>query len=455
MPSVPDERVDTTPSLAVEAAYRSVESGEFDAACELAATAMSSDTATVTYEAGRAVASAAALRGGYRSTDFELHSALMKRTIRLEPSHQHARYHLIRVAIRAQDWPTAFRAARAPELAVAVARDHVGWDGILVGLRDGPSCADAWFVASWYLHAQGQLVRAHQAKVEYARAILAGPPHQLRRARALAFLERYDEAVSAALAGARVRSSRDEAMWLVADIGLADPSSSVVNGGNSIAPLGGRLDRWYRRRSVVVVGPTAPDNPDWSEIAEHEVIVAPKLTVERAEQLRDAGARTIITYLTGVSEAMLAEKYATSLDVFDAIVVRPNDDLRHSGLRSREGVTRSSGEPRHLLDASSFAIPRIAYDVLRSSPAQLSIRHADLFVTGRYDEGYRQELNMAERTGIVLNLDGYGHDLVADHQLLASLKRKGLIDVDDRLAETLRLAPIDYLTKVQANRSGA
>ena len=420
------------------------------------------------YTVGRAYALVAETAGGFRASDFAAHRVELQRALQFEPSHQSARYHLIRVAIRGRDWSTAWAAA-TPSIDIG---DKMGRS---LRSRDPESTLedfietayqlpsqeqqDFWLVLMWQLHSIHHLRASAGARRELAACIesdLGGRalthPEIVRFARAQVALGKTSEALARLAAAKELTSNRHELAaldWLERDVNLASPCSDARAGGN--AHVGNLRIRPLSDRRVAVVGPTETSNTDWDEILSADVVVAPKLTRSRAEFMRRNGARAIVTYLTTVSVGLIAKEARALLDdgLLDDVVVRSAPAIPLPTDRFR----RASGEPSHHLEASSFAIQRIVYDLLAGSPASITIHNTDLFVTGRYDSGYQADSAVAKDRGIQRNLDGYGHDLLGDFQFLKALSNRRAVTCAPELTRTLAMTDDEYLAAVEASRS--
>ncbi len=412
--------------------------------------------ATDAFAASRVIAQSAHLRGGWRPRDFALHRSWCRHAIELDERSAGARYHAVRVAIRAADWDTALWATgsrlrsddlRCPDAELA---------DLLVATAPDPSdpiSGDYWFVAHWLLHARGLLRDAWQAKLRLANDLVdrrapAGSSLWFRRVQAMILLEEFAEADATLQAASstarptarrRAEHMRHDIRVLTADAPVRPPD---VDGG---------FGKLVRGRAIVLVGPT---DEDVDVFAAADVVVGPKIVGERADRMRQAGATTIVSYVTDETVALAHERLSADLAAgrIDAVVVRPLGIDRSLGLGERRGFMRAGEESGVHLDAASFAIPRMLYDVLGHQPSEVTITGADLFVSGRYAAGYDIEAAPAAARGIQRNLSGYGHDLVSDFRLMRALCRSPQVTTGTTLDCVLGLDEPHYLAKVEATR---
>ena len=109
------------------------------------------------------------------------------------------------------------------------------------------------------------------------------------------------------------------------------------------------------------------------------------------------------------------------------------------------------------LAASSFGIQRILHDVLRYEPATVRIFRSDLFASAdSYESAYRTYRDVLDHcAGMLPNLDGYGHDLLADFRLTRRLAAAGTVAVSPELASILSWSDDEYLTRLEQLGSAA
>lgn len=448
------------------------------------ALAIDAEHAEAHYLLARTYAAEADLAGGFTADGFRLHSRHAETALELDPSHTSARYHLVRVAIRAGDWSTVrsaitFSSDVAGEPATSTLeifdetpdRRALARVSAVVRPPTAPVLLEApqdwWFAVHWRLLHLGRHRAAFDAKRIAAEQQCSrsgslaefGVNGFASVIRSLIFLERHDEARArcvAARATTRSHHHRHVLDVLSSDIefSLGRPPMS----SRRPEPLGdGDLDAAEARfreliagRRVAVVGPAPLTVDRRSEIEEFDVVVRTKALPGD----RPWSAPCVSYYATTSSRLLVSsiDQVLGNGDV-DLAVFRPNawpviDRGQLVGARVR--LTRT--EYSLGLGASSFAIQRILHDVLRYRPSGVKVFNADLFVSDHpYDPAYRNDRTSSyEDAGLLPNLDGYGHDLLADFRLTRNLVSQGTIEVPPEIAAILDLAPSEYLDRLDA-----
>lgn len=420
------------------------------------------------YQLGRSYALSASIRGAFSQSEFNEHNLCMERALKSNHRHHRARYHLIRVAIRGQEWASALRCAANEE---RLSRSL--WS--LMDSRPSPAVLeevaflirsfqpvlafaplDCLYVIHWRLLSLGETTLAFEAKDIYAtriaesRSVNALAPSLIRQAQALHSLNRTSEALAAL---------EDQQRWwtdsfdrasiekMTSDLQLA---SGVLNQHRHLESHPttsdqNTFDRLVRGRSVAIVGPTKQNGVDESQLADHDIII-------RTKSLTPDPAGADISYYADTSAQLLhpqivdrLESGALRLAVFrpSAIESLPVQFLRRSDVRVMPSESSAA------LDASAFGVPRMVYDVLRSSPRQLSLYDVDFFTSGSYNHGYQAESAVLGRQDLRENLVGYGHDLRSDFRFIRALRDSGEIDVTDEIAQILNMTEASYLECVK------
>ena len=441
-----------------------------------AATALEPGLADAWYRLGRTSAGVATRRGTFVADDVRHHADSLRRTLQLDPDHLHARYHLARVAVRAQDWATAIDAADPSGRATAVGlgdlvRHGTDPDRLRAVLDEhaeaaDPALVDAWLVAHWRAFADGHLGLAFEAKDAYARCLLAllAPGSAISatkaRVRALACLGDVDgalEELDALDSSPGDRHHRAVTGKLRHDLDVLRGGRSgfvrPVDPGLGIAadgPSRRRFDELVRGRRVAVVGPVELAEPPGA-LDDADVVIttlSTGLAPPSTAAARRAG-RPLVAYVANSSVARFPDRLARLLDDDPGamLVLRPTSrPVTPDELGDRDDVRWCPTENAALLEATPYAVPRILYDVLHHQPASVSLHHVDLFARGRrYAPGYRRRPATRDGDDIVENLDGYGHDLRADFRWVRDLASAGVVEVSDGLAEILARSELAYL----------
>lgn len=414
---------------------------------------------------GRLLAAEAERRGGMTADEFSAHAAYLRRALGLAPDDVAAKYHLIRVAIRGRDWSTAFEAAAQDSIEgtiIAQASSSADPAELWSLIRNDPSIdanfADVWLVAHWQRLSMGDTSSAFAAKDIHARCVATihardGFARTVQAARALHQLREFESVESLLRVSYRNRRNRHQAEVLQR---LLDDHFVRQGELNRLkrrpVPLAlrdteARFHSMIRGRRIAVVGPKATvDRAE--EIAIAEVIAFPLsggLRIPRSSHAHQVR----IAYVANSVAFSHANELAALLDThqIDLLVLRPSLAGKLPPALRRKEVRLCPAETSILLEATPFAITRIVEDILAADPASIGLYQSDLFTsTDRYDPGYRRD--PTTETQIVENLDGYGHDLRADHRWLKRLHVDGAINPAPELSAVLRLDEVEYLAKV-------
>lgn len=478
------------PCAWIEAGRSAAAAGESDVArCAFeAAIEVAPRCASAWYHLGRTYAEEAMRRGSFRSSDFDNHRRCLQLALDLEPGHAHARYHLIRVAERAGDWRTAAVTAE-PSLTVGVAevRDALvaemsreQADAIAAAARtaqDGGTTVegDLWLVAYWRLVTAGWTLQAYAARDAYARHLLdrfaddstlSAGVEKIRAAMCLDDVERARSITADTRSSTRARRHLDILTKLSSDIDAFDPATAVSSyrRRRSVPPALRASERmfteWIAGKRVVVVGPLSSGHDD--RVVDADVVVSTLSTGLADGMLPHAfrtGGRLRIAYVANSTMSRYAHQLASLLDggSIDLVVARPTAHrFVPKVLTGRGDVRFCPAENAALLQATPYAIPRIVHDILGHDPAKVTVVGSDLYLNGRaYVPGYQRArvVNVTPRVdgaGLELDelVDGYGHDLRADHRWFRSVVSAGLVHTSDVLAEVVALDEQAYLESV-------
>ena len=420
------------------------------------------------YRLGRSYAVSASLRGAFTQSEFDHHNSNMARTLESNPRHHSARYHLVRVAIRGQAWVAALQGAADQE-----PLDRSLWS--LMDPRPSPEVLeevtlliqnrksvmafaqlDCLYVIHWRLLSLGETALAFEVKDLYAariaqsRSASALVPSLIKQAQALHCLGRTSEALAVLEDNGRWwTDSYDRASFdkLASDLQLASGTLDQHQQLGSRPMTSGQdaFDKMVRGRSVAIVGPTKQNRVDENQLADHDLVI-------RTKSLSLDEAKADISYYADTSAHLLHNQIVDLLESGDLglAVFRPSaiDTLPVQLLR-RNDVRVMPSESSAALDASAFGVPRMVYDVLRSSPSSVSLYDVDFFTSGSYNPGYQAELAILEKEDLRENLIGYGHDLRSDFRFIRALRDAGAIGVTDEITQILTMTETPYLECVK------
>lgn len=424
------------------------------------------------YERARVEAASAAERGFFTRDEFRLHRRYTNRALSLDPSHTNARYHSVRVAIRAADWSTALEAAAGSATVPGSIVDlfsgtpsipAIGCSGDKVDkISQQTAPPEVWLVAFWRLLDLGAISQAFEAKDQYARALVEQssspdtPREIVTRARALVQLNDSDRAmreISEILNGHPGSRLARTLTKMQADIRLmkGDATDHQLTEAPRIL---GPAEHYFRElidgSTVAIVGPTTSSGVS-AQLEDFEIVIRQK-SLGRYAYGSDQTAHTDISYFANASAQILQHPIRKALEhnQLSMAVMRPTafDHLGES-LASRPDVRFAPNEFGLFLEATSYAVPRIAYDVLRYRPSRVTIFNTNFFTDGlAYDAGYQVEKDVGSDHKFRELVAGYGHDLKGDHLLMSNLLHTGLIEASDEVQRILTLSSADYLAIV-------
>lgn len=417
--------------------------------------AVEPDQPDTLFALARLSAADAARRGHFTGQELERHRALTTAALELDPQHVHARYHLVRVAIRSADWRTAVRAAGLGDgpdvtdrlLSVDVAPDDA--DALLCTLRDTAPPLDVLVVAFWRLQHVAAYRAAFEVKDLLAQRLLAttcttGLNDLITTVRALTTLGRFEDAVRIIHRERRrhrgprslslLRKLEADVTFLDGDVSQHQLMPVVVN-----SPAERRFDHLVRGRSVAIVGPL--DTGHALDLGEFDVVIRTKYLGKGT-----APRQPVIAYFANAGAQLLGDEIGDALarGEIDLAVLRPSIiDVDPRALSRRTNVRVAPAENAALLEASPYGIPRAIYDVLRYRPRRVMLFNADFFAGGRrYDDGYQRD----KARGLTEAIVGYGHDLRADHRAIKRLLETGVIGASPDVRAILDLSTEEYLS---------
>lgn len=438
------------------------------------------------YRLGRTHAAEAAHCGGFDDAGFKAHSTAMRQTLSLESGHQSARYHLTRVSIRAEDWVTVRDALDVP-------RSPSGTDATVdettelfdtsitdaeinqiaervVHLSQGTpgssdtAPADWWFAVHWRLLALGRhqaafAVKRHMAQVATAdRGSIddVGLTAYTSRIQAHLFLGHVDEALDLCeqqSAKSRTTNERRVLDWLRSDIKLSEgqkPAAGRLRAPTVADVAERRFRQMIEAKTVAVVGPSPESNDHLKEIDTFDTVIRTKVM---APTVDDQSSRSDISYYADTSARLLGPEIRSMLDggFLKLAVLRPNAwDCGVSQLSARDDVRFAPSESITNFFSSPYAIQRILFDVLHYRPRSIKLFGANFFLSEQaYHSRYQDDRQfLYANRGLRPNLDGYGHDLLADFTWTKSVCDLGLVSATSAIQRILDLSPSDYLLRL-------
>jgi len=414
-------------------------------------------TAADWYGFGRTRAEAAARRGGLTDDDARVHQHRLQRALTLDPDHHHARYHLCRVSIRRGDWETAVRAAdpnghhtrELIELLTGGAKPATVASAI--GL---PSVeADGWttdllLTLFWWFRHHRASTEAFDVKADMARQVLSRPPDELRshidRVRAHVHLLDRDAALWEATRLTRHGIDNATATKIQSDVALFFGDPALHRGRR--AEAGNVLRSVIDGRDVTVVGPVADHSPS------DGLVIRTKWLGADSDALHDAPAVSYYPENVAVSES---EQLIGLLDrgELELAVLRPGSlATAPTPLLDHQHVRLSPDELSVHLEASSFAIQRILYDVLACAPRSVRVRGADFLLSGPPPATYRRDAEARRERGMTDAIAGYGHDVLSDLRLSRNLRDAGLVEFSEIGDRALTLDDNSYLGAIDGTR---
>lgn len=453
-----------------------VRDGDFDdAEAAFSSAAVGDCAASATYELGRLEAKRASRSGGFSQHGFERHHRSMQAVLCLDPTHLHARYHLLRVAFRAGQWDLAFETALAecpatPNLVAATealltCATKTEIIDALASLDPSSVPPNWWLTAHWRLLQLGLAPAAYQIKDRYAESLAPNGPEVVPypSVRQVMLYIQVASSLGQAAAGLdaiknwsrrRQRGTVDLILRQLArdlrlELGDFDEWRRYgLDGADR------RFHRLIRGRSVAIVGPTDSSASVGDEIDAHDLVIRTKFTEETQLDHERQGSRTDIAYFADRAFALLWPSIEQTLanKSLSMAVVRPSatQSMVNGG---HPGIRVQSAEIGSLLEASQFAIQRILYDIAPARPASVNVYNVDLFTSPvPYAPSYNIDERPLRDRGLLANIEGYGHDLRADHRFAKAARSSGFMVTDRKLNEILDLDTRGYLESVDHMR---
>lgn len=394
----------------------------------------------------------------------------LQRCLALDPNHESARFHLVRVAVAVGDWSAAISAVSQDDEVTPSAFAETGRARLDHRAPDdaGPPSRDWWYVAhAAALHVDDPAL-AYQLKSRMASQVVeaGGSIHALGLTgfldmlRARCYLGEHRAAldiVNGTLERTHPTDHRLAFEKLRADILLRE--GSAVAAGEFLSRHSGIADAAAERRfaalvngrDIALVGPTSIGSASGEEIDAADVVIRTKFLPDRYRlNPKTQGRRTDISYYTNETVALATDGILDALDRdhIELAVLRPASAPHLERFsRCSDRVRLTPSEDAATFHATHFAIVRILYDVVRYRPASVKVFGVDLF-TGRttYTPGYAFEVDEHFGPGgFVFTQNQAGHDYLDDFRLLTRLVESQLVQVDDTLGEVLSLGEHGYL----------
>lgn len=369
------------------------------------------------------------------------------------PLRQRARYHLIRHAIRYEDWPTAFE---------MVSRERVSTPTIEeLSSEVSDPCADRspdwWYVASWRLRAAGKISTGEQARRREALVRIDQPLPVVptlesirERTQALVVLGRLDEALALIERSRRIPDPSGRLTRLAADLAIRRGDPAPLVDWSLTHPTGLPVEPEHRFRELVgasavgILGPNAVQ-AERDDLAHRCDVV---IETKRLAAVGKADECPRIAYYADTSAALFDDSIMSLLDreELQLAVFRPTSAASHGRLSGDARLRIMPTEDSLSAGVSHYGIARIVYDVLRVSPRTITLAGVDMFTSQvRYPESYTTDLTAYDAAAFVRVLPGFNHDLADDHAMLSALLSAGVIDADRSTSQILALELVDYL----------
>ncbi|MDG1265395.1 MAG: hypothetical protein P8O03_03645 [Ilumatobacter sp.] len=438
------------------------------------------------YQLGRTHAVEAANRGGFDDAGFKAHSTAMRQTLALEPGHRSAQYHLVRVSIRAEDWVTVRDAFDVPQstsdtdaiadktaelfdTSVTDAEIDQIAEHVVHSLQGTPNSSGAapvdwWFAVHWRLLSLGRHQAAFAVKRHMARVAAAdrgsiddvGLSAYTSRIQAHLFLGHVDEALDLCEeepAKSRTTNERRVLDALRSDIELfkgLEPATGRLRAPTVANVAEERFRQMIEAKTVAVVGPSPESADHLKEIDTFDTVIRTKVM---APTVDEQSIRVDISYYADTSAQLLGPEICSMLDggLLKLAVLRPNAwDCGSGQLSARDDVRFAPSESLTRFHSSPFAIQRILFDVLHYRPRSIKLFGANFFLGERaYDHRYRDDRQfLYTDRGLRPNLDGYGHDLLADFTWTKNVCGSGVVSATPAIQRILDLSPSEYLLRL-------
>ena len=455
--------------------------GDLDAAeRDLQLAARQNRSADAWYRLGRLHAERAVRSGGYTQDAFEAHHESMQAALRLDPTHDHARHHLLRVAFRNSRWDLAFGDVLArhdadPFLATATdallsATPSAEIDRALAALDSSSVPSEWWLTAHWRLMQLGMFTSSYDVKDRYARSLGAdrcGPAAtahpsvqdarlHIQIASCLGEPERGLDAADYWSRRRQPGTVEQTLRRLTHDLRLEMADTSEWHRSYAADRSDRRFHELIRNSSVAIVGPAESHGRHGAEIDAHDVVIRTKYTSETRLDHEQQGSRTDIAYFADRAFALLWPSIERTLDTAQlsmAVVRRSAATTFHVGPGGHPKVRVLPSEIGTLLEASQLAVQRILYDLVAGRPSRVDVYNVDLYTTPvPYVAGYHIDEAPLRMQSVEPNLEGYGHDLRADHRFASAARTSGFMSPHGRFGDILDLDSDQYLQRVEAAR---
>jgi len=472
--------------------------GEFDAAQESfrSAAAVAPDNPQVWYRLGRNIAAVANRRGAYLIDEHDELERVWGKALAIGPGHSGARQQLTRASVKNARWRVASKTAWFPPpphgstTVFSALRGYLESEETPDSLREVAATlqqpshdlrtipTEWWFPLHWRLLTEGHFTLAYRAKslmAEQVAAVDFDIPEVnlagfLEKARALAFLGRFDEALehlrieegtfasSAAIAAAHKMRGDIEM-----SLGNVDTYTRLlpIHDETNLPEADDIFRELVTGRTVAIIGPASTGLDHGDEIDAFDVVVRTKFVSDRMEgQQQQAGSRTDLSYYALGSAQFLQDDIIDALDrgelrqaIFRTATFSPTArSIHHPG-----DVRYVPSEYVASFRSGQFAIQRIIYDLLRYRPAAIKLFNINFFVDpNAYRPGYLADYTKDFKSlGLTQVLGAFGHDYLADFLFTQRLYRARLITGDSVVTSLLDLSGSEYLSLLDSRDAAA
>lgn len=332
---------------------------------------------------------------------------------------------------------------------------------------------EAWLPLHWRMLSMGWFTEAYMAKDLHAELIATGrkkryglPRQHLTELQGLVYLGQSEEALSRlkSMRAASNMSLADSALWhrLYRDINLNLGDISPASVGNW--PRERRIDTsgngmgnqrifadLISGARIAIVGPSETGLRMGREIDDADVVIRTHLLDFETVPISNFGSRTDIVYpaLTRSVHGQHLYSQALRSKELKMLVLRPGHyNFARAQAFSESEFRYNRNEYIGSFYAAQFGIQRIIHDVLKFSPAKVTIFGTTLFIPFRnlYFKQYNDD-TFARRasSNFVPPLHGFAHDYLADFVFTKLLIGAGLIDADDALMSIVDMTTTEYL----------
>lgn len=212
-------------------------------------------------------------------------------------------------------------------------------------------------------------------------------------------------------------------------------------------------------KKIAYVGPAKTENMDGAEIEKFDVVVRAnhKSISDSQSVLPSKGLRCDISYYNGLQSRRLAElKESIPAEVKFAIAVQ--DNLKYlkklppskSNKRYFPLYFRTARNHRSLLIQGSFhGMPNAIIDILKCSPKEIKVFHADLMLTINRSKGYKYTAEDTSQHAKVFLNTITNHDPIIQWSFLEIPYKAGLLDGDSMFKHVMDIGEERYMQSIQ------